>query len=234
MSRGIKETSSDAWSAVGSPARDPWAPAQPPPPADPWAPAQSKSPTSMLSSPSSSELEQFDALSKRTANINNGNGDLAGDPFDLSALTDGLTPNPISPPSSSTGAIKKSPSAFLGENSSLVNLDRLLQPSTGEPPAAAANPFADTRSLFQPPPPARLTINELKQQQMGLTGAPFPAPAAPSPAFAAAPYAAPLAPLAPQPVSSDPWAPVGPVAAPRTSSPWSPQQSRHTPNPFLS
>lgn len=79
---------------------------------------------------------------------------------------------------------------------------------------------------------ARLTINELKQQQMGLTGVAFPGASpsfgAPAPPMVAGP------PLAP-PV--DPWAP---TAAPRTQSPWgaaplpAPPPSRHTPNPFLS
>ncbi|KAF9410392.1 hypothetical protein HW555_010518 [Spodoptera exigua] len=137
------ETSSDAWSAVGSPAKDPWAPAAAP--ADPWAPvAHAKSPVSVLSSPSSSELEQFDALSQRPRNNLNNNAE--PDPFDLTALSDSLTPKPSSP---AVGAgMKKSPSAFLGENSSL----------------------------------ARLTMNELKQQQMGLTGLNF---GTASPAFGA-------------------------------------------------
>ncbi|KAL0840827.1 hypothetical protein ABMA28_014635 [Loxostege sticticalis] len=241
-----QETSSDAWSAVGSPARDPWAsgPAAPP---DPWAPlAQSKSPVS-VSSPSSGSLEQFDALSQRPAARQD------SDPFDLTALNDHLNGKPVSPPAS-TGAIKKSPSAFLGENSSLVNLERLLQPAPADP---APNPFAPSeppRNMFASPQPPRLTINELKQQQMGLTGVQFPGP---EPAFAALPPLAPLAPLAQpalahQPVlqhqpalaqqplaqmsgaiAADPWAPV-PVPAPRSQSPWSPPQQRHTPNPFLS
>ncbi|XP_013168994.1 PREDICTED: epsin-2, partial [Papilio xuthus] len=162
------DTSPDAWSvgAVGSPARDAWPPQ--PPPADPWAPApvqQSKSmpmvpgmgasmgagvgvgaavsPVSVLSSPSSADLQQFDALSQRPRAAA---PPLDNDPFDLSLLGDNLT-------GAQTSSVKKSPSAFLGENSSLVNLERLLQP-VAEPPAP--NPFADA----QPPPPARLTINE--------------------------------------------------------------------------
>ncbi|XP_028161432.1 epsin-2 isoform X2 [Ostrinia furnacalis] len=171
-----QETSSDAWSAVGSPVRDPWAtgPAGPTP-ADPWAPlAQSKSPVS-VSSPSSGSLEQFDALSQRPA---------PADPFELTALTEHLNSKPVSP--ASTGAVKKSPSAFLGENSALVNLERLLQPAAAEPPAP--NPFGEARHMFASPQP------------MGA-------------------------------VAADPWAP---VPAPRSQSPWSPPQTRHTPNPFLS
>ncbi|XP_049868641.1 epsin-1 [Pectinophora gossypiella] len=240
-----QETSSDAWSGVNSPARDPWAPGQAAAvaaaalPADPWAPlALSKSPASVVSSPSSSELEQFDALSQRARSLNN---NVEPDPFDLSVLGDGLTPKPATP---STGAVKKSPSAFLGENSSLVNLDRLLQPAPLDPPAP--NPFSapDTRQMFQPPPPARLTINELKQQQMGLSGVPFqsssPAFGAPAGGVAVLPGAGAglgAGPLGAAHVgagslgAADPWAP---VPAPRAASPWSPPQQRHTPNPFLS
>nr|XP_032519844.1 epsin-1 isoform X2 [Danaus plexippus plexippus] len=210
------ETSPDAWSTVTSPSRDPWPPPPAPPaPADPWAPlAQSKSPVSVLSSPSS-ELEQFDALSQRTK---------TDDPFDLTGLGNGLTPVPVSPPS--TGAIKKSPSAFLGENSSLVNLERLLHPAPADP---APNPFApDPR----PPPPAKLSINEIKQQQMGLNPAVNYSSPPPFAMAAPAPLVQPMA--APMSVGGvgalDPWAPA-PV---RSQSPWSPPATRHTPNPFLS
>ncbi|CAH2106827.1 unnamed protein product [Euphydryas editha] len=136
-----QDTSPDGWSSVASPARDPWAPAAPL--ADPWAPVtqvQSKSPLSLLSSPSSSELEQFDALSQRQKAPE-------PDPFDLSTLGDSLAPKPASP--GAPGAVKKSPSSFLGENSSLVNLERLLQPAAPDPPAP--NPFAQERA----PPPVR-------------------------------------------------------------------------------
>ncbi|KAJ8730425.1 hypothetical protein PYW07_017463 [Mythimna separata] len=245
------ETSSDAWSAVGSPAKDPWAPAAAPP--DPWAPVagmhhgglQAKSPVSVLSSPSSSELEQFDALSQRKRSNHNNNAE--PDPFDLTALSDNLTPKPSSPLVGSLGAVKKSPSAFLGENSSLVNLERLLQPAPVE--AAAPNPFANdappprAQQMFAQPQPARLTMNELKQQQMGLTGLNFgtaspsfgaPAPVPMGAPLGVAPGLAPsmAAPSMAAPLAADPWAP--PVAAPRTTSPWSPPHQRHTPNPFLS
>ncbi|XP_060803032.1 epsin-2 [Amyelois transitella] len=203
-----QETSSDAWSGVGSPAPDPWAPAAA---LDPWAPlAQSKSQAS-ISSPSSGELEQFDALSQRPRAVA-ANNNSEPDPFDLTTLGDNLTSK--SPPPS-TGAIKKSPSAFLGENSSLVNLERLLH----SPPAP--NPFAaePPRQMFVPPQPARLTINELKQQQMGLTGVNFPPST--SPAFSTASVTGNGQHTA---GAAEPW------AAARAS-PWSPQ---HTPNPFLS
>ncbi|CAH0719683.1 unnamed protein product, partial [Brenthis ino] len=228
------DTSPDAWSSAASPARDPWAPAAAAP-ADPWAPVsqlqlQSKSPVSILSSPSSSELEQFDALSQRR------NNNPEADPFDLSTLGDSLAPKAASPAAGAgVGAVKKSPSAFLGENSSLVNLERLLQPAPPDPPAP--NPFAHDRA----PPPVKLSINEIKQQQMGLNqGLPFPNA---TPAYAAPLAMPPLAPLSlggPELMplgaaggpgaapAADPWAPA------RATSPWSPPATRHTPNPFLS
>ncbi|XP_038212011.1 epsin-2 [Zerene cesonia] len=299
------DTSSEAWSGVNSPARDPWAPLAANANPDPWAPlAQSKSPVSVISSPSS-ELEQFDALSQRPRDARA--PDPQPDPFDLSALNDNVP--------AGAGAIKKSPSAFLGENSSLVNLERLLPP--------APNPFAaePPKQMFATPQP--LSINEIKQQQMGLapnlgfqssspaytspltlggmaplnntmaplnntmaplnntmaplnntmaplnnTMAPLSNTMAPlnntmAPLSSAAPLGTTMAPLgnnmaplansmAPigsgMPLSNsmglgaaplgaglgsgaptaDPWAPA------RSSSPWSPPPTRHTPNPFLS
>ncbi|XP_041978502.1 epsin-1 isoform X2 [Aricia agestis] len=227
------ETSPDAWSAVGSPARDPWAPAASlaaplaaplsaplaaplgaplAAAADPWAPVtQSKSPLSMVSSPSS-DLEQFDALSRRTepalAPLDHATSAAAADPFDLSLLDEKLPSNGLM---GTGGAVKKSPAAFLGENSALVNLERLLQPAA-DPPPHAPNPFAE-RQLFAPPPPAKLSINEIKQQQMG-----FPAGGAVGGVSLGAGAAA----------QADPWAPA------RSASPWSPPPARHTPNPFLS
>ncbi|XP_047517680.1 epsin-1 isoform X2 [Pieris napi] len=255
------DTSSEAWSGVNSPARDPWAPAAPD--ADPWAPlAQSKSPISVISSPSS-DLEQFDALSQRQKTQNNHEQD----PFDLSGLGGKLSP----PISSGTGAIKKSPSAFLGENSSLVNLERLLQPAAAAPPAAP-NPFAPLgplgpqapetpRQMFAQPQPAKLSINEIKQQQMGLaSNMNFPSS---SPAFnAPLNMSAPMPPLPNNMGSMPTMPPLGSTMPPlgsnmplggvplsgaplgaadpwspsgaRAASPWSPPPARHTPNPFLS
>ncbi|XP_052740354.1 epsin-1 [Bicyclus anynana] len=248
-----QETSPDGWSSVASPAKDPWAPAAVPvaplaahaaahsTPADPWAPlAHGKSavspvsPASLLSSPSS-ELEQFDALSQRRP-LDQPDS-LAPDPFDLSLLDGSLAPTNSSP---AGGAMKKSPSAFLGENSSLVNLERLLQPAGAEP--NAPNPFAnDQRQLFAPPPPAKLSINEIKQQQMGLNpGLAYPASTtafAPLGSMASSAPPMGMAPTMPMQMApamgmgaaaADPWAPA------RATSPWSPPATRHTPNPFLS
>lgn len=51
------------------------------------------------------------------------------DPFDLRGLSDTMPP--------STGAVKKTPLSFLGENSALVNLDNLVSASSIKPPAPA-------------------------------------------------------------------------------------------------
>ncbi|KAM3956939.1 LOW QUALITY PROTEIN: epsin homolog lqf [Aphomia sociella] len=222
-----QETSPDTWSAVGSPARDPWvsAPAAAPAPvaADPCPLAQSTSQASVLSSPSSSELEQFDALSQRTRTHHNNNSE--PDPFDLTGLGDNLA-QPSSSPLSA--APKKSPSAFLGENSALVNLERLLQPAAAADAAAAAhNPFAaehpqpQPRQMFAPPQPAKLTINELKQQQMGLTGVSFPSAA---PFGASASMSGNMS----ASMSADPWAPAGPRWRPPARSPRGRRRSRGT------
>lgn len=49
------------------------------------------------------------------------------DPFDLGDLGNNLPP--------STGAVKKTPQSFLGENSALVNLDNLVSASAIKPAA---------------------------------------------------------------------------------------------------
>lgn len=60
-------------------------------------------------------------------------GTLSPDPFDLGGIADNLP--------SSTGAVKKTPQSFLGENSALVNLDNLVSTSTVKPttPTPAGN-----------------------------------------------------------------------------------------------
>lgn len=84
------------------------------------------------SSPST-DLDEFDAITNRnrtvstsmspkangTAATHNGNNNGNGDPFELNLLGDAL---PIEP-------VKKTPQSFLGENSSLVNLDNLVTAS---------------------------------------------------------------------------------------------------------
>ncbi|XP_066592747.1 epsin-2 isoform X2 [Prorops nasuta] len=108
------------------------------------------------------DLDEFDVISNRkklsaSPQITNNGGTLSPDPFDLGAITENLP--------SSTGAVKKTPQSFLGENSGLVNLDNLVSASaikTAAPaPAAtislAANPFATTAA------PVRPSINQIRQ-----------------------------------------------------------------------
>lgn len=54
-------------------------------------------------------------------------GTASGDPFDLGSMAENL--------SASTGAVKKTPQSFLGENSALVNLDNLVSASAIKPTA---------------------------------------------------------------------------------------------------
>ncbi|XP_015598653.1 epsin-2 isoform X3 [Cephus cinctus] len=108
------------------------------------------------------ELDEFDVISNRnklsaSPQPNNNGGTTSPDPFDFTGLGDNLP--------ASTGAVKKTPQSFLGENSALVNLDNLVSASAvkhGPPPPAAAvaysaNPFATAT------PPPRPTINQIRQ-----------------------------------------------------------------------
>lgn len=54
---------------------------------------------------------------------------MGGDPFDLGGMAETLP--------ASTGAVKKTPQSFLGENSALVNLDNLVSASAIKPSAPA-------------------------------------------------------------------------------------------------
>ncbi|XP_053994866.1 epsin-2 isoform X2 [Hylaeus volcanicus] len=109
-----------------------------------------------------SDLDEFDVITNRNKlgsspqPANNGSAQ-SPDPFDLGGMAENL---PIS-----TGAIKKTPQSFLGENSALVNLDNLVSTSTTKPasptPTApvsySANPFATATA------PSRPTINQIRQ-----------------------------------------------------------------------
>ncbi|XP_034939944.1 epsin-2 isoform X2 [Chelonus insularis] len=121
------------------------------------------------SASSPGDLDEFDIITNRNKigaspqPINNG-GTMSPDPFDLGTLNDNL-------PSQSTGAVKKTPQSFLGENSALVNLDNLVSTSTIKAPAApttayAANPFATVT-----PPPPRPSINQIRQEPWTGNGA---------------------------------------------------------------
>ncbi|XP_008546784.1 epsin-2 isoform X2 [Microplitis demolitor] len=110
----------------------------------------------------SGDFDEFDIISNRNKirsspqPVNNG-GTMSPDPFNFGTLNDNLP--------ASTGAVKKTPQSFLGENSALVNLDNLVSTSTIKlsTPAATvssaftANPFATVT------PPPRPTINQIRQ-----------------------------------------------------------------------
>lgn len=94
--------------------------------------------------------------------INCENFTLAGtsvspDPFDLTSLENGLSNSPV-PRSNSRNATnsphidttKKTPQAFLGENSSLVNLDNLITtPAVPPLPAIATQKTGNNIIYFQ-------------------------------------------------------------------------------------
>ncbi|XP_058466167.1 epsin-1 isoform X2 [Malaya genurostris] len=201
----------DAWQPKRTtpvPTADPWQPSsnnitkQ-----DPWAPvagstdgafalpATRPSPVGAITSPTS-DLDEFDIITKRSNTINNtvnnnlnNNGSLLDDLDPLSSSnTSSSASNSASAPAA---AAKKTPASFLGENSSLVNLDNLIKPvstTAGGPSGATAyNPFGESapvqKNLFQQNQPQVPSINQLKQS-------PFPVT-----------------------LNQDPWAPVNPAAA---------------------
>ncbi|XP_018338119.1 PREDICTED: epsin-2 isoform X3 [Trachymyrmex septentrionalis] len=110
-----------------------------------------------------SDLDEFDVITNRgkleasPQTVNNGSTSSGGDPFDLGGIAETLP--------ASTGAVKKTPQSFLGENSALVNLDNLVSATAIKPSAPApaatisysANPFATVT------PPPRPTINQIRQ-----------------------------------------------------------------------
>lgn len=71
-------------------------------------------------------------------------GAISPDPFDFAGLSDNLP--------ASTGAVKKTPQSFLGENSALVNLDNLVSASAIKPAAPApAGEFLKKSHFLQYP-----------------------------------------------------------------------------------
>lgn len=153
---------------------------------DPWSPSGDSS--------SGADMDEFDVITNRNKDDHLLNNDRsnnasagANDPFELNLLGDLLSNSATngSGPSPSTGATKKTPQSFLGENSALVNLDNLVTSKPALPilptnpthhQQLIANPFSDTPTLLpqQPPPPSRQvftqppakqpTMNQIKQQ----------------------------------------------------------------------
>ncbi|XP_017774590.1 PREDICTED: epsin-2 isoform X2 [Nicrophorus vespilloides] len=256
-------------SPVPQPFVDPWIPtAMPRPPsqqgklpvrpmADPWNSKVTPTPlveTAIRNDPwspvsqSSSDLDDFDAITNRNRTISplpatngttngNNNNTLIPDPFELNLLGDMLPLTNESSPS--TGATKKTPHSFLGENSALVNLDNLVTVGKPANQLGAANPFSDgtapapvaapPRPIFNPQPP-KPTMNQIKQTAPFIAGGELGyGQSAVQAAFASNGAAAPS--VATQP---DPWAP-----APATTNtaalgtPWMKPGEAHA-NPFLS
>lgn len=144
----------DAWqgSIISSPTPiqnlsqdDPWLPpssAPIPPKPDPWqpktvTPGPIASPPTVRSDPwsptsphSSTDLDEFDVITNRNRSSPKTNGVSSNnntpDPFEFNLLGESL---PNSGPSPSTGATKKTPHSFLGDNAALVNLDNLVMAS---------------------------------------------------------------------------------------------------------
>ncbi|XP_076273011.1 epsin homolog lqf isoform X3 [Rhynchophorus ferrugineus] len=245
-----------------TPKMDPWgmnAPVSPPagslspvnvPPAsetkaDPWSPA---------SQGSSTDLDEFDVITNRNrAASPKSNGNITvSDPFELNLLGDSL---PSAGPSPSTGATKKTPQSFLGENSALVNLDNLVTTSKPNNPTLAANPFSDPtvppvpRPVFNTQPP-KPSINEIKQQSFAQFGT---SPQNPLGAFGGSPsYGLSSTDQFPavaknngtalagqsQGAISDPWTPMATGSAPingngNVGTPWM-KTTNEPANPFLS
>ncbi|XP_055384206.1 epsin-2 isoform X3 [Condylostylus longicornis] len=147
---------------------------------DPWAPPISEkrhSPLGAMTSPTS-DMDDFDVISNRNKagqenNFNSGNNN--NSIFKILSLLDEMDPL--------TGKkILKTPQSFLGENSSLVNLDNLIKPVSSNSAGIghAYNPFNDSstsiisqqgitipakNNLFQQQMPSVPSINQLKQQQ---------------------------------------------------------------------
>ncbi|XP_049313602.1 epsin-1 isoform X5 [Bactrocera dorsalis] len=151
---------------------DPWAPKAGATSDDPW---KSNQTNAVKPSP---DLDEFDIITNRnkagdllTNNLisasNNNNASLLDEMDPLSATNSSLNAS-----STNTNKQLKTPQSFLGENSSLVNLDNLIKPVQTQSQAgnAAYNPFSDTvippkTNLFQQQQPAVPSINQLKQQQ---------------------------------------------------------------------
>uniref|UniRef100_A0A182NI05 ENTH domain-containing protein n=1 Tax=Anopheles dirus TaxID=7168 RepID=A0A182NI05_9DIPT len=175
------------------------------------------SPVGAITSPVS-DLDEFDIITKRAAsnnsssstNNNNNNHNAASNNLnnnsslllgDLDPLSSSGTNSSSPSMGTTTGATKKTPQSFLGENSALVNLDNLIKPmpsgggvTSSATSSAAYNPFGETgaaggggapvqKNLFQQNQPQVPSINQLKQS-------PFPVT-----------------------LNQDPWAPVANMAA---------------------
>lgn len=166
-------------------ALDPWRAVSPQPPArpaihvnDPWSPNTNTDHSSPgtastrrgVSSPIGGDLDEFDVITNRERpalsnsqvnnvnSLNNNGGAVSPDLFDLSELGDALE----------NKQQKKTPHSFLGENSSLVNLDNLV--TVSKPPSVASSPVPQALSMATANPftgvaPSPTPPNRFQQQQ---------------------------------------------------------------------
>lgn len=158
----------DPWLSKSQPLGDPWQlnsntsnAEQKSTTIDPWAAptiGSRPSPIGAQTSPHS-DLDEFDIITNRSKST-----PLNGSNNNNSSLLDDLDPLSTKKPQA------KTPQSFLGENSSLVNLDNLIKPavpSLGQQPQAAYNPFGDMpqqrTNLFQQQTQPVPSINQLKQ-----------------------------------------------------------------------
>ncbi|XP_023312039.1 epsin-2-like [Anoplophora glabripennis] len=202
---------------------------------DPWSPA---------SQSSSTDLDEFDVITNRNKSTspkaNGTNDSTTNDPFELNLLGDALS---LGEPEPATSATKKTPLSFLGENSSLVNLDNLVTSKVANP-SSTANPFSNastttpSRPVFHPTV-NKPSINEIKQQPF----IPFNPPGG---SFSSVPVGQSPYNVNSQfsstgivnqesgsiPPTQDPWTPANRNVATNLNSSWA--QNNESPNPFLS
>ncbi|XP_051846077.1 epsin-1 isoform X1 [Antechinus flavipes] len=210
---------------------DPWAPApafSDPWGGSPAKPSTNGTPVTAAFDAEPDEFSDFDRLRTTLPASGSSTGELellAGEvparspgAFDLSgvggSLAEAVGSPPPTVPQAPTPPTRKTPESFLGPNAALVDLDSLVtRPGPAPPGPKASNPFLPTgapgtttgpslTNPFQPPPPATLTLNQLR-----LSPVP-PGPGAP-PAFISplggGPGLPPMMPPGPPPPNTNPF-----------------------------
>lgn len=172
----VSEPVSDPWQTPAATARnanDPWSSSGSPvkTAGNAWVPRMSTSASvsfEALGGRSNGDLDDVDFLNKRSAMSSPDNSvhRMTPNPFDMAELKEfGISNH--NKENQLFNNSRKTPEAFLGPNSNLVNLDALVssqgsdrEPGSGNPfgiPPAVNNPF----QAMRPPPP---TINQLRAQ----------------------------------------------------------------------
>lgn len=183
-----------------------------PRPADPWSPVTNQSSgggtpghSSALGSPTNGDVDEFDVITNRERLGSGVNNNL------LNNNTSGtVSPNPFDPLNDSIADdknSKKTPASFLGENSSLVNLDNLV---AAKPPSIPGgnpfalthpgqpNPFQQQQQQQQQQQAPRPSINQMRHQQF-VTATSLEGWVSPSPGAQATPRAGAASPQAANP-----------------------------------